>query len=126
MDKEIIRLGNIKIERNKCHYFKSPIFLEDVYTENVLVSSKISSRWKTLNALDYLHNDYKSKPLHIMLPKTSLCVKSYDGQTKWMYHLTRDEDLLGKYATISEKASANINKEFEGEPVDDKFFWKTK
>ena len=61
-----------------------------------------------------------------MLPKTSLCVKSYYGQTKWMYLLTGDEDLLGKYATISEKASANINKEFEGEPVNDKFFWKTK
>ena len=39
-----------------------------------------------------------------------------------MYLLTGDEDLLGKYATSSEKASANINKKFEGEPVNDKFF----
>ena len=32
-----------------------------------------------------LCNDDKVKPLCIMLPKTSAYVKSYDGQTKWMY-----------------------------------------
>ena len=29
-----------------------------------------------------------------MLPKTSVYVKSYDGQTKWMYFLNEDEDFL--------------------------------
>ena len=32
-----------------------------------------------------------------MLPKTSGYVKIYDGQTKWMYFLIEDDDLLGKY-----------------------------
>ena len=32
-----------------------------------------------------------------MLPKTSAYVKSYDGQTKWMYVLIEDDELLGKY-----------------------------
>ena len=27
-----------------------------------------------------------------MLPKTSPYVKSYDGQTKWMYFLIKDDD----------------------------------
>ena len=31
-----------------------------------------------------------------MLPKTSAYVKSYDEQTKWMYFLTEDDDLLEK------------------------------
>ena len=45
--------------------------------------------------------DYnKVKPLHIMLPKTSAHVKSYDGQTEWMYFLIEDDDLLEKYNTI--------------------------
>ena len=35
-----------------------------------------------------------------MLPKTSTYVKSYNGQTKLMYFLTEDDDLLGKYNTI--------------------------
>ena len=35
-----------------------------------------------------------------MLPKTSAYGKSYDGQTKWMYFLIEDDDLLGKYNAI--------------------------
>ena len=42
----------------------------------------------------YLYNDYKGKPLYIMLPKTSAYVKRYDGQNKWMYFLIEEDDLL--------------------------------
>ena len=31
-----------------------------------------------------------------MLPKTIAYVKIYDGQTKWMYFLNEDDDLLEK------------------------------
>ena len=41
-----------------------------------------------------------------MLPKTSGYVKSYDGQTKWMYFLVEDHDLLEKYNNICNKVSA--------------------
>ena len=34
------------------------------------------------------------KPLNIMLLKSSAYVKSYDGQTKWMYFLIEDNYLL--------------------------------
>ena len=42
----------------------------------------------------------KVKPLHIMLPTINGYVKSYDGQTKWMYYLFEDDYLLEKYNTI--------------------------
>ena len=58
--------------------------------------------------------------------KTSSFVKSYDAQTKWMYHLTEDEDLLEKYNTIWDKVRAEIKKEFDSEPVYNKNFLKTK
>ena len=61
-----------------------------------------------------------------MLPKTSAYVKSYDGQTKSMSFLIEDGDLLEKYNTIWDKVSANINKEFDSEPVFNKKFLKTK
>ena len=37
-------------------------------------------------------DDYKFKSLHIMLPKTSTYVKSYDDETKRMYFLTEDNE----------------------------------
>ena len=53
--------------------------------------------------IGYLYNDNKVKPLHTMLPKTSAYEKSYDGQTKWMYFLIEDDDLLQEYNTIWDK-----------------------
>ena len=35
-----------------------------------------------------------------MLLKTSAYVKSYDGQTKWIYFLIEDDDLLEKHNII--------------------------
>ena len=41
-----------------------------------------------------------------MLPKQA---KSYDEQTKSMYFLIKDDGLLEKYNTISDKVNADIN-----------------
>ena len=60
--------------------------------------------------IGYLYNDSKVKPLHVMLPKTRAYVRSYDGQTKWMYFLIEDDDLLEKYNTIWSKVRADTKK----------------
>ena len=55
-----------------------------------------------------------------MLSKTSTYVKSYDEQTKWMYFLIEDDDLLEKYNTIWENIilyQTWHEKEFDSEPV---------
>ena len=50
MEKEIIRFGNIDIEKQKFDHYKS-YFLEDIDIDNMLVSNKISSGKKTVNTL---------------------------------------------------------------------------
>ena len=63
--------------------------------EKLLVSNKISFGEKNYkHFIGYLYNGNKVKPLNIMLPKASAYVKSYNGQTKWMYFLTEDDYLL--------------------------------
>ena len=93
MGKEILKVGNIEIEKNES------------YRNKILVHRK---------------------PLNIKLSKTSAYVKSYDGQTKWMYFLIEYDDLIEKYNTICVKVSAEIKKEFDSEPVYNKEFLKTK
>ena len=73
-----------------------------------------------------MDNGNKVKPLNVMLPKTRAYIKSYDGQTKWMYFLIKDDDLLEKYNTIWDKVSTEIKKEFDSQPVYDKNYLKTK
>ena len=42
------------------------------------------------------------------------------------YFLIEDDNLLEKYNTIQDKVRANIEKEFDSEPVYNKIFLKTK
>ena len=69
--------------------------MEDVDIDNLLVPNKISSGEKNYKYfIGYLYDDHKTKSLHMMLPKRRPYVKGYDGQTKWMYFLIEDDDLL--------------------------------
>ena len=103
------------------------LFLKDVNIDKVLVCNKISFGEKNYKYfIDYLYNEHKVKALNIMLPKTSADVKSFDGQTRWMYFLIEDDVLLKKYNTIFDKVSADIKKEFDSEPVYNKNILKTK
>ena len=109
------------------YHNKTPTHLKAVDIEKVLVSNKISFGTKNYEYfIGYLYNDHKVKPLHIMLPKTTAYVKRYDRQTKWMYLLIEDDDLLEKYNTIWDKVSADIRKGFESKPVYNKEFLKNK
>ena len=63
--------------------------------------------------------------MDVILPKTSVYVKRYNGQTKWMYFLIKDNDLLEKYKTVWDKISSNIKK-FDSKPSYNNIFLKTK
>ena len=80
--------------------------LENVDTEKVLVSNKISFGKKTYEYfIGYFCNDYKIRPLHTMLPQSSAYVESCDRQTKGIYFLIENNDFLEKYITIWDKVS---------------------
>ena len=99
------------MKKNFFHH-KTAIFWGDVDIEKVLVSNKISfgkkKRYK--HFIGYLYNGNEVKPLNKILSKTSAYVKSYNGQTKWMYVLIENDDFLEKYNTIWDKVSADIKK----------------
>ena len=111
MGKEILTFGDIEIEMYKFYRYKTPIVLRDVDIEKVLVSMKIPFSEKNYkHFIGYLYNDHKVKPLNIMIRKTNAYIKSYDGQTKWMYFLIEDDYSLEKYNTICQKVSADVKK----------------
>ena len=47
-------------------------------------------------------------------------------ETKYMYFLIKDDELLEKYNGIWEKASKSINKEFDSEPISNEKYLETK
>ena len=100
-----------KLKKKKFYHHKSPIFKRYVDIEKVLVSNKIFCGERIYRYFNgSLYNDHKVKPFHIMVSETSAYVKSFDGQTKWMYFLIENDDVLEKYNTIDDKVSADIKK----------------
>ena len=63
--------------------------LKDVDINNIQVSSMVSYIVKgskyIIGYIDDGDDDYRIKPLHIMLPKTRGYVKIYEGKTKLMF-----------------------------------------
>ena len=126
MGEEILTLGNIEIEKKFLRSYTS-YFLRDGDIEIILASNKISFSEKSYKYfIGCLHNGNEVKPLNIMLPKTRTYVKVYDWQTKWVYFLIDDDELLGENNKIWDKVSAGIKKEFDSESVYNKNDLKTK
>ena len=79
MGKQILTFVKSEIEKNKFHRYRTPIFLRDVDIKKALVTSKISFGGKNYKYfIGYLYDNHKVEPLHIMLPKSTTCVKSFD------------------------------------------------
>ena len=75
MAKENLAFGDIEIEKHKFYGYEIPIFLGDVHIDNILVSNKIYSSGKVYKCfIGYFYDDYKIKPLSIVLPKATVHV----------------------------------------------------
>ena len=64
-----------EVEKHKFHHHKNLILLEVIDIKNIQLSSMVFSGNECF--ISYKSDDQKIKPLHIMLPKTSVYVKSY-------------------------------------------------
>ena len=103
MGKEALTFADTEIKKkkkkSKFYLHKATNFLKDVDIEKVPTRFLLAKRnYKYF--IGYLHNNYKVKPLHRMLPKTRAYVKRYSGQTKLLYFLIQDDDLLERSNTI--------------------------
>ena len=81
---------------------------------------------KIINTFWVTCNDHKVKLLHIRHPRVSAYFKSYDGQSKCMYFLIEDDNLLEKYKTIWDKVNTGMKKNLIASLSLIKTFWKPK
>ena len=95
MVKEVITFGDTEVKKNKFQHCENLVLSEDVDNKNMQVSTMVSSGEKINKYfIGYKDDDHKIKPLRIMLRKRSAYVKRYVGETKWMYFLIKDDELL--------------------------------
>ena len=114
LGKDSLMFRDNEVEENRFYRTKTSVFLKNVDIEEALVFNKISFDEKNYKYfVGCLHNYHKVKPLHIKFPKPWAHVKSYNGQTKWMYFQIQNDGLLEKHKTIWDNISADIKDKFD-------------
>ena len=99
MDKEVLTFENIEIEKidftiNRFLFF---LFWEIQILKKYQYLTRFHLAKKNYKYfIGDLYNGNKIKLLNMMFPKASAYVKSCDGETKCMYFLIDDDDLLKK------------------------------
>ena len=79
MNKEILVFSTCEIDKCKFHYPKNPVQTDDVDTDKTLISNKVSLGKNGYRCfIGNRDNDYKIKPLCIMLRKMSGYIKRFD------------------------------------------------
>ena len=93
--------------------------IEKIIISRFIQVKKIKKKKKIRNTLLVTNKDdnYKIKPLCIMLPKTSEYIKIYDDKTWCIYFLIEDDKLLKEYNKTFNKDNNSIKKVFHSKPV---------
>ena len=84
----------------KITFFVKCITISDADIDNIFTSKRIFSSKNNYKYFIGYINDYKIKLFSIILPKTSAYVKTFDGETKSIYFMIEDEELLKEYIMI--------------------------
>ena len=113
---EIIKFGDIEIEKQKFHQYKEPILIKNRDINKIIVSNEVFfGKKKCKYFIDY-KDAKKLRPLCIFLLKMTAYIKYFD-ETKFMSLLIKDDELIEKYNEILEKVTDGLKKELDSEPV---------
>ena len=113
---EIIKLGDIEIEKQKFHQYKEPILIKNRDINKIIVSNEVSFGKKRCKYFIDYKDAKKRRPLCIFLLKMTAYIKYFD-ETKFMSLLIKDDELIEKYNEILEKVTDGLKKELDSEPV---------
>ena len=113
---EIIKFGDIEIEKQKFHQYKEPILIKNRDINKIIVSNEVSFGKKRCKYFIDYKDAKKLRPLCIFLLKMTAYRKYFD-ETKFMSFLIKDDELTEKYNEILEKVTDGLKKELDSEPV---------
>ena len=113
---EIIKFGDIEIEKQKFHQYKEPILIKNRDINKIIVSNEVSFGKKRCKYFIDYKDAKKLRPLCIFLLKMTAYRKYFD-ETKFMSFLIKDDELIEKYNEILEKVTDGLKKELDSEPV---------
>ena len=102
MDKKITKFDDTEIEEHKFHQYKSPISINNIDINEIVVSNKFLFGKQDFKYSIGCKDNKEIRPLCIFYPGMNI-YKRYSDKTKCMYFMIKDENFFDKYITIWEK-----------------------
>ena len=93
MDKRIIKFDETEIEKYQFHQYKSPVPVNDIDTNKIVVYNKIPFDKQDFKYFIAYEDNKEIRPLCIVFPEMSIC-KRYSDKIKCMYFMIKDEKKL--------------------------------
>ena len=78
MDQKIIKFDDTEIEKYKFHQYKSPVSIDNIDVNKIVVSNKISFGKNGFKHFIGYNNAEKYRPLWIFFPKMSTYRREFD------------------------------------------------
>ena len=123
MSEQTLKFGDIVVNKKEFNASKQAIALNLVNTSKIVVSDKFKHSDDGFKYfIGYLHDDDVIRPLCIILPQMSGCIKYYDKGGKNMSFKVEDESVYLKYTEIWNKIKKLLGIRFHSQPIyDDKY-----
>ena len=109
MNQKVIKYDDTEIEEYKFHQHKSPISINDIDINEIVVSSKLPLGKQDFKYFIGYKDNKKIRPLCIFFPEMST-YKRYFDKTKCIYFVIKDYNIFDKYMKIWGKVSNVIKK----------------
>ena len=126
MSEKTLKFNNIEISKKEFQVPKQPIALDSVLINKIVVSDKYEHSDKGFKYFLGYKEDDIIRPLCIILPQMSGCIKYFDNGGKNMSFMIEENSVLIKYNEIWNKIKQIKGIQFHSNSVYDKKYMKAK
>ena len=109
------------------HASKKAIPFNSVNKNNIVISQRVKHNDDSYRYfIGYAHDDGVIRPLCVILPQMSGCIKYFENGGKNMSFKIEEESVYLKYVEIWNKIKSVLNVKFHSQPIYDDKYIKTK
>ena len=100
MSEKTLKFNNIRVNKKEFHKSKQPIDLMSVNVDQIVISEKFKHSDDGFKYFIGYQEDEIVKPLCIILPQMSGCIKHFKNGGKNISFFVRDDNVFDKYNEI--------------------------
>ena len=115
--KKTLKFNNIRLNKKEFHKPKEPIDLMSVSVDQIVMSDKFKHNNEGFKYFIGYQEGEIVKPLCIILPQMSGCIKYFENGGKNMSFLINDDQVWEKYEQIWDVIKNKLGIKFYSQPI---------